>query len=152
MRQSIFGLLLLVFAAACRQAPDTPPIPAKPSSATAGGPVTLELDRAQYGAGDRVELTLRNAGDRPYGFNPCTRALEQVTDGGSQPVDEGDRICTMELWLVDAGATRTAATTLPTALPAGRYRMVVTLRPEQAAPADSAAGAPIAASAPFEVR
>ena len=115
---------------------------------SAQGPVSLTLDRGAYAAGDEVTLTLTNSGAGQYYFNPCPRIVEREDNGGWTPVDEGQRMCTMEAWILDPNGTRTATTELPDSLAAGRYRIVLSLTAEgQAPPAEAVR----AVSAPFSV-
>ena len=129
-------LALLAATVACTPAPSAPE------------PVALTLDRGSYAAGDEVTLTLSNSGAGQYYFNPCPRILEREEAAAWTPVDEGQRMCTMEAWILDPNGTRTATTELPGSLAAGRYRIVVSLTAEgQALPAEAVR----AVSAPFSV-
>jgi hypothetical protein len=105
------------------------------------GPVALTLDRVSYAPGDAVTLTITNTGPAQYYFNPCPRTIERESDGSWTPVDEGQRMCTMEAWILDPNGMRTAPTGLPASLIPERYRIVVLLTPEGQAPAaDAVAG------------
>jgi len=145
-------LAILAAAIACAPAPS--PDAGSPDSAggtpapSAQGPVALTLDRASYAAGGEVTLTLTNSGAGQYYFNPCPRIVEREEAGAWTPVDEGQRMCTMEAWILDPNGTRTATTELPDSLAAGRYRIVISLTAEgQAPPAEAVR----AVSAPFSV-
>ena len=144
-------LALLAAAIACTPSPSPAGGPAD-SAAVSGppeqGPVSLTLDRTSYAAGDAVTLTLRNSGAGQYYFNPCPRIIEREENGAWTPVDEGQRMCTMEAWILDPNGTRTATTELPDSLAAGRYRVVVSLTAEGQAPSAEAVRA---VSAPFSV-
>lgn len=139
------GALTALLLAACHGAgSERPPSPstrvaadtAVPAPADSNlAPVRLELNRTRARPGDRITLTLQNRSDRRYAFNPCTRALERRSEAGWRPVPEPDRICTMEAWLLPAGATRTAVTDLPSALEPGTYRVVLGLTAETPGPA-----------------
>ena len=111
--------LLLLAISPCQSVPpdrnDTPPAATDTTAADEGtndradeDPVELRTDRAQYRAGDRVGLTLVNYAEATFSFNPCTRTVEREADGGWVPVEEPGRACTMEAWLIEPGATRTA--------------------------------------------
>ena len=113
---------------------------------TTAGPVTLRTDATAYRPGAPMTLTLENPTAEGYTFNPCTRALERESGGRWAAVDEGGRICTMEAWLLQPRSTRSGPTSLPASLPAGRYRVVLDLVPE------NPAGQRVrAVSAPFTV-
>ncbi|MGH7720337.1 MAG: hypothetical protein ACREON_16020, partial [Gemmatimonadaceae bacterium] len=66
--------------------------------------------------------------------------------GAWSAVDESQRICTMEAWILEPNATRTAETELPSSLRAGRYRLVIAFTVEGAS-----GGRVRAASAPIQV-
>jgi hypothetical protein len=112
--------------------------------------VLLRTDKAQYGAGEQMTLTLENRSASSYAFNPCTRSVEREEGGAWTPVPEPDRMCTMEAWILDAKGTRTGTTELPTPLAAGRYRVVVRLTVES--PGGASGSAVTAVSDPIEVR
>jgi hypothetical protein len=115
---------------------------------SAQGPVALTLDRSSYAPGDVVTLTLTNSSADRFFFNPCPRAIEREEGGGWAPVDEGQRMCTMEAWILDANGSRTAPTELPASLRPGRYRIAVSLTVEGREPPGAAVRA---VSAPFSV-
>lgn len=115
-------------------------------------PVALELDRTQYAAGGTVNMRLVSRGSQPYGYNPCTRTVEQRSRERWVPVAEPDRICTMELRLLAPGETALATTELPDALEAGEYRLALALTQEGSPPDDGAPGRVRATSAAFRVR
>ena len=95
-----------------------------------------------------MNLTLTNSGGGQYYFNPCPRSVERESNGSWAVVDEGQRMCTMEAWILEPNGTRTAPTELPASLAPGRYRIVVALTREgEAAPAEAVR----AVSAPFTV-
>jgi hypothetical protein len=111
--------------------------------------VQLTLDRSSYSAGAITTLTLTNATARDLGYNPCTRTIERQSGGNWAVVPEPDRVCTMELRLLAAGARVTERTDLPDFLQAGTYRMVLRLSDESPPPSG---GAPVrATSAPFTI-
>ena len=141
--------------AACRTAAEdaepSPPAQAPPTTTPAPAmsdtSVQLTLDRATYAPGDNVTLTLTNRGQRELGYNACTRIVERESNGAWTAVPEPDRICTMELRLLDRGQTVKEQTDLPRAS-AGRYRLAINFSDES-----SSAGGPLrVTSAPFEIR
>lgn len=145
----------LAFVAAAVISCTPSPSPDAGADSTAGapapspqGPVSLALDRGSYAAGDEVTLTLTNSGAGQYYFNPCPRIVEREEAGAWTAVDEGQRMCTMEAWILDPNGTRTATTELPDSLAAGRYRIVVSLTAEGQVPSGEAVRA---VSAPFSV-
>ena len=95
-----------------------------------------------------MTLTLENKGAAHYTFNPCSRSLERAEGSTWKPVDEPGRMCTMEAWLLDAHATRSGPTELPSPLAPGRYRVVVRLTMERA---DGTGSSVTAVSAPVTV-
>jgi hypothetical protein len=109
--------------------------------------VRLVLDRATYGPGDDVKLTITNDTPRELGYNACTRVVERESGAGWIEVPEPDRVCTMELRPLARAETVTEQTDVPP-LPAGRYRIALTFSDESASP-----GEPVrAVSEPFTVR
>jgi hypothetical protein len=145
-------LVALATALACAPAPtpgpggaDTAGVPPAPS---AQGPVALTLDRSSYKPGEVVALTLTNSGADQYYFNPCPRTLEREAGGSWTTVDEGQRMCTMEAWILDPNGSRAATTELPGSLEPGRHRMVISLTREGQTPPAQAVQA---ISAPFDV-
>jgi hypothetical protein len=115
--------------------------------------VELRVDSTSYAAGGQVALTITNHSNTTVSFNPCTRIVERESGSAWVPVEEPNRVCTMEAWLLEPHATRNATTELPSPLEAGRYRLVILLTREGAGgtPA-SGADRLRAVSAPFTVR
>ena len=160
MTRTVTLMLMLGAAlAACRTAAEdaepAPPAQAPPATTPATTPapamsdtsVQLTLDRATYAPGANVTLTLTNRGQRELGYNACTRIVERESNGAWTAVPEPDRICTMELRLLDRGQTVKEQTDLPRAS-AGRYRLAINFSDES-----SSAGGPLrVTSAPFEIR
>lgn len=156
-----FILIVTVGAAAmaCRTASEdaepAPPAQAPPAAtpgttptpAMADTSVQLTLDRATYAPGGNVMLTLTNRGQRELGYNACTRIIERESNGAWTAVPEPDRVCTMELRLLDRGQTVKEQTDLPRTT-AGRYRLALNFSDESAN-----AGGPLrVTSAPFDIR
>jgi hypothetical protein len=128
-----------------------PPPQASAPAADTAAPVTLRTDASRYAPGARVGLTIVSRSDARYAFNPCPRRLEQEAGGAWRAVEEAARMCTMEAWILEPRATRTATTELPSPLAAGRYRVVIELTREGATPPARGAHAVTAVSAPFDV-
>ena len=101
-----------------------------PGTASAGAPIEIRTDRTAYRAGDPLELTVLNRRRDTLAFNPCTRTLEREQNGGWEPLEEPDRICTMEAWILGPGETRSGRTELPSEVSPGRYRVVLAFTPE----------------------
>lgn len=85
------------------------------------GDVRLAVAPTPADAGGRVTLTLSNGADESAAYNLCTSALQRRAGGAWEPVPE-DRVCTMELRLLEPGAEATFTVDLPAGLPAGEYR------------------------------
>jgi hypothetical protein len=150
----LLAAILLTAVSACQTSPE-PGDTSRPAADTVAtdvpddGPIEFRTDRSRYGPEDMVGLAFANHGDITYAFNPCTRTVERDTDGEWERVEEPDRVCTMEAWLIEPGATRTAETDLPGMLAEGRYRLVVVFTPDVVAPQ---MGQVLAVSEPFAVR
>lgn len=117
-------------------------------TSTARSPVALRLDRSEYAAGANVELTIANQSASMFTFNPCLRIVERQDGGTWSRVEERDRVCTMEGWLLQPSETRSATTDLPRTLAPGRYRLALVLAHEDAATSGQST---TATSAPFSV-
>lgn len=150
--------LLTLLLAACQpgtaeQPADTTPAPdlrgGAERPAEQPGLVELRTDRTSYRPGGEVTLTLVNHGPAGYTFNPCFRTVQRQEAGAWDTVRETDRVCTMQAWMLEPGATRTAATELPPSLPAGRYRLLLQLTPTE--PATPPAEPTTVASPPFTI-
>lgn len=100
------------------------------------GATTLELhtDKERYAPGAPVTLTVVNGTADTYAFNPCTRMVQQEGTGDWRPVDEPQRVCTMEAWLIEPRTRRSGDTELPTTLEAGRYRIGLSMSIQGTAP------------------
>ena len=68
--------------------------------------------------------------------------------------NEPTRMCTMELWLLQPQASRSATTELPAAIPRGTYRVVLLLSRQRTPPANAPPswGTVRAVSAPFTIQ
>jgi hypothetical protein len=90
--------------------------------------VSLTLDRTSYTAGATATMRIRNSTNDTFGFNACSsRTIERQNGSSWTPHSEPDRMCTMELRLLQPKETQSAATDLPSNLTPGTYRMVLTL-------------------------
>ena len=126
-----------------------PPSGSAPDATVRSDSVLLKTDKAQYKAGEAIALTFENKSAASYAFNPCQRSVEREEGTAWTTVDEGNRMCTMEAWILDPKGTRTGNTELPTPLPAGRYRVVVRMTVDS----PTASGAAISAvSDPIRVQ
>ncbi len=140
--------LASTFALACRPTPQ----PGE-GTATAASGVTIDVDRTSYSAGGRVELRITNHTDGTLGFNPCTRSIERRQGDAWSLIVEADRVCTMQLYLVNAHATRMEATELPATLERGTYRLVLTFTRESAGVTPDTPASTIRATTPaFEAQ
>lgn len=149
MTRTVSLALLALLAAGCSApaAESDTASPAQPAPAPSmpASEVRITLDRETYRSRDDVKLTITNASQRNLGYNACTRVVERESNGSWTAVPEPDRVCTMELRLLNRGESVTEQTDLPS-VPRGRYRLALQLHDE------SATGGPIRAqSAPFAV-
>ncbi len=87
-----------------------------------GAFVTVTVAPGSYAAGAVVPLTVSSFGDEEYVWNPCLRSLERLTDREWITVDEPERVCPLEGWILPSGGRTEAATGLPASLPGGEYR------------------------------
>ncbi len=141
-----------IFATACQPMPpraDTDAPPAQESPATG---VTIDLDRTTYRAGDQVWLRVTNHTADQLGFNPCARSIERRNNDSWALIVEPARVCTMQLFLLNAHASRTDATDLPTSLDRGMYRIALGFTRETPGVTPQTPSSTIrAVSAPFQV-
>lgn len=84
--------------------------------------VEITVAPGTYAAGARVPLTVSSLGDPEYNWNPCMRTIERPPDPQWVMVDEPERVCTAEGWILSPGGRTEASTSLPASLPAGEYR------------------------------
>jgi hypothetical protein len=87
---------------------------AEPGLSMSASPTTVS-------PGGSVTLTLSNQTAWPVGYNLCTSALQREAAGSWQAVPE-DRICTMELRMLDPGGRSQLELQLPPTLEPGQYR------------------------------
>ena len=111
--------------------------------------IELALDKATYGRGELVRVTMTNRTSRNYGFNLCTRTFERLEDDRWVAMPPELRLCTMQIDGLSAGAVRTQGTDLHGDAGPGVYRMLVSFthmmveRPQTHV---------MAASAPFTIQ
>lgn len=130
-----FSVLLVAACAPAQRASDsTPADSVVRAPGMAAGGVQLTLDRSTYRPGAPVTLRLVNGTSRTFGFNACTRTIERERDGEWAPFPEPDRICTMELHMLEPDANVTAQTELPGNIGRGTYRVSLALSDESASP------------------
>lgn len=154
-------VLPLVVAVACQPGqsgadttgrPDTPGAAGSSGSAQAGdsGGVTLTVDKTDYAPGGAVVMSITSHRADTVGYNPCSNRTFERDSGGVWVVHpEPNRMCTMELRLLNPHDTHTANTEVPANASGGTYRIVLTLRPETTD--TTRAGAVAATSSPFTV-
>lgn len=126
------------------------------SSAPADGatnPIAITVDRETYSPGAEVGLRLENRSDSRFGYNACQRRVEREADSGWITIPEPDRVCTMEIRMLEPHSTKADRTDLPGTLTPGRYRLLISFIEEQ--DAGAAPGEPrrvVAASNVFRVQ
>ena len=89
------------------------------------GTVLITTDKGSYQNGALVELTIHNDESERVSYNACTRDLEFNENGTWVPGPESLRLCTREVWYVEANATRLDSTDLDLGLTPGDYRLVL---------------------------
>jgi hypothetical protein len=90
--------------------------------------VRLTLDRTSYSPGNTVTMRITSRSRDTLGYNQCSSRSVERQDGTNWVTHpESDRMCTMELRLLMPNETQSATTDLPATLPAGTYRLVLTL-------------------------
>lgn len=145
MRSHLIGLAL-VATTACQPgqgAADTTGTADSRSAATASGDsgaalradsggVVLAVDKTDYAPGGTVAMTISNHRTDTLGYNPCSdRSFERDSGGRWVVHPEPNRVCTMELRLLNPHESVTANTNAPGDASAGTYRIVLRLRPER---------------------
>lgn len=88
--------------------------------------VTLSAEPATVSAGESVTLILRNDSPSEVGYNLCASGLERRAGGSWTPVPS-DRVCTMELRMLAAGADARYELELPEGLEVGEYRFTTSV-------------------------
>ena len=84
--------------------------------------VRIMIAAGTYAPGSRVELAVQNQSVVEYVWNPCLRTLQLHSTLGWVSVDEGERVCTLEGWLLRPDQRISATTDLAARLPSGEYR------------------------------
>lgn len=135
--------------------PQAPPSSSRQDTALpASSDVELILDKSVYAAAAQVRMSIRSRATDTLGFNPCSRLIEREEGGRWMTYNEPTRMCTMELWLLQPQASRSATTELPAAIPRGTYRVVLLLSRQRTPPANAPPswGTVRAVSAPFTIQ
>jgi hypothetical protein len=134
---------------------DSPGSAASPGDTTAAqsaasSEVMLSVDKPDYAPGGTVVMTITSHRTDTLGYNPCSnRSFERGSGGRWVVHPEPNRMCTMELRLLNPHETQTANAEVPGDASAGTYRLVLRLRPERADTTQTSTV--MAVSAPFTV-
>jgi hypothetical protein len=121
MKRLVLGVWALLAACSGGKAPDNGS--AAPAAPDVG--IHISTDRTGYTLGAKVAISIHNARTSQFAFNPCTRTFEHEAGAAWSLVTEPNRICTMEAWLLDPGATRAATIDIPHGIPGGHYRIAI---------------------------
>lgn len=89
------------------------------------GDIGLRASPERVGPGASVTLTLNNGSRGRLGYNLCTSLLQ--TAAGEEV--RSDRVCTMELRILEPGRAATYSYDLPSALEDGSYRFSTSVEP-----------------------
>lgn len=101
----------------------------------AAGEITVTLDRGLYAPGATMTARVLSQSQDTLGYNPCSnRTIERHQNGNWFPVQEPNRMCTMELRLLMPNESQTVRMDLPSTVTAGTYRVVLTLSRQRSAP------------------
>jgi hypothetical protein len=112
--------------------------------------VSLTLDKTEYAPGAAAVMTLSSQRSDTLGYNPCSsRSVERDMGGNWVVHAEPNRMCTMELRMLNPGQSQSVPATLPGDLTAGTYRIVMQFQPQSAG--GQAAGSVRAVSPSFTV-
>jgi hypothetical protein len=142
MKRLVLGGWALLAACSGGKAPDNGS--AAPAAPDVG--IHISTEATSYAPGAKVAISIHNARTSQFAFNPCTRTVEREANAAWSLVTEPNRMCTMEAWLLDPGATRAATIDLPRDISAGRYRIAIDFGAQ-----DSTAAKVHASSTPFTV-
>lgn len=93
-----------------------------PALVVVGSDSLLRTSATLYAPGASGELILSNTLNHPIGYNLCTASLERRQGSTWVSAENGDRVCTMELRLLQPGGTASFRFTLRADLPPGEYR------------------------------
>jgi hypothetical protein len=97
--------------------------PATSGGGAGGGMLELTVQPQPARAGQEVRLTLTNRSDREVGYNLCPSTLQRRAGNDWQQSSlRFTEVCTMELRVLQPGASDTFRHPLPAGLPAGTYR------------------------------
>jgi hypothetical protein len=100
--------------------------------------VQLTVDRTSYAPGATLTMRIVSRSRDALGFNQCSSRAYERQEGSNWVVhQEPARMCTMELRLLMPNETQSVTTDLPAPLPAGTYRLVLTLGRQQSGSAGS---------------
>ena len=106
----------------------------------AAGEVTVTLDRGLYAPGATISARVTSQSRDTLGYNQCSnRAIERHQNGNWFPVQEPNRMCTMELRLLMPNESQTVRMDLPSDVTPGTYRVILTLSRQRTAPPGSPA-------------
>ena len=122
--KGVTAFLMVFLLAACASVPTEA---GDPSLAEGGTEATLRTGATQYRAGATAELILTNTFSEQIGYNLCSAALERNRNGSWAAVDPEGRVCTLELRILEPGATTTYRWDLPANLAPGEYRFRTTI-------------------------
>lgn len=138
-------------AVGCQRSVEVTSAPSSPPASVSGS-VTVSADANSYTPGATVRLRIANNTQHQVGYNACTRTVERNTGGSSwSQVNEGSRMCTMQLALIEPRSERTDNTDLPTQIAAGTYRMTLRFSPQTPTPSGQTPGI-VASTGSFVVR
>jgi hypothetical protein len=133
-------ILALALALGCRASAEQGA--ATPEGAAATGPgVALAVEPGRAAPGEEVELVLRNGSDGAVGYNLCTSVLEREAESGWEAVPS-DRVCTMELRMLEPGQDARFRLELPPDLAPGTYRFLTRVERMETGARDGVASDP----------
>jgi hypothetical protein len=91
-----------------------------------GAGVRLTTGESSYQAGASVNLAVENLESERLAYNACTRTLEVLEGTAWKAGPASLRLCSKEVWYIEAGESRLAITDLDLGLVPGVYRIVLT--------------------------
>jgi hypothetical protein len=89
-----------------------------------GASVRITVPAGPHAAGARIPLSVHNESGVEYIWNPCMRRLERRQGPTWVLVNEGDRVCTAEGWMLEPDRRTEAATDVPNSVVTGEHRFV----------------------------
>jgi hypothetical protein len=144
MRGTLLIVSLTLFVAACGEAVVVSP---GEGGLLPGGSVTATALAAEAPPAGIVQVRFESTGTERYWFNPCNRSVERLEGSRWVALPPELRICTAEIYLLDAGSARTESTDVPADASPGTYQFVFPMS------ADRVDATPVAVrSTPFTVR